>query len=63
VRKRLFLRGETVVIACENCEPETAKVLCARPLCIDCGGPTYQVQLQDDEMVVECCASIMRPLN
>ncbi len=59
--KYLFA-GETVVITCESCEPELAVVLSKCSPCPDCHGAVYRLQTET-KMVVDCCASILHPLN
>jgi hypothetical protein len=54
--------GETVLITCESCEPELAVVICQEADCSECFGPTYRLRTET-RMVVECCASILRPLH
>jgi Zn finger protein HypA/HybF involved in hydrogenase expression len=57
-----LLAGETVVIQCESCEPELAIVLSKGRSCPDCSGVVYRLQTEM-KMVVDCCASILHPLN
>jgi Zn finger protein HypA/HybF involved in hydrogenase expression len=58
---RAFRQDEPVVIHCENCEPEAARVVSVGPRCPECGNRTYRVQTE--AMLVECCSSILRPVN
>lgn len=59
---RYLRAGETVVITCESCEPELAVVLSKGPPCPDCSDAVYRLQTEM-KMVVDCCASILHPLN
>lgn len=60
--RRPFRDGESVVIRCESCEPEVAVVVCKGPICNDCSNQTYRLHTEA-AMLVECCASILHPLN
>ena len=60
--RRPFRDGEIVVIRCESCEPEVAMILGKGPRCSDCSNETYRLQTEMS-LVVECCSSILHPLN
>jgi Zn finger protein HypA/HybF involved in hydrogenase expression len=60
--RRSFLAGQTVVIRCESCEPELAKIVSEAPPCPDCSGQVYRLQT-DLGMIVLCCATILHPLH
>lgn len=60
--RKNFIAGETVVIHCESCEPELATILAEARPCPDCSGQVYRLQTEM-KMVVDCCASILHPLN
>jgi hypothetical protein len=54
--------GETVVIRCESCEPEVAVVVCKKERCSECFNQVYRLHTETS-MMVDCCASILHPLN
>lgn len=60
--RKSFAPGETVVIHCENCEPELATILSEAAPCPDCSGQVYRLETEF-KMVVACCASILHPLH
>jgi Zn finger protein HypA/HybF involved in hydrogenase expression len=57
-----LIEGQTAVIQCESCEPEVCVVLCELPPCPDCSSRFYRVQTEA-RMVVDCCGSILHPIN